>query len=52
MEYTLKGYAFDCIQTLAYAYKKQVYLGLMEGRQGQNPLNWTREIYALLPKIW
>ncbi len=28
MEYTLKGYAFDCTHTLAYAYKNEVYLGL------------------------
>ncbi len=28
MEYTLKGYAFDCTHTLAYAYKNEVYFGL------------------------
>uniref|UniRef100_A0A672R6P1 Si:dkey-106n21.1 n=1 Tax=Sinocyclocheilus grahami TaxID=75366 RepID=A0A672R6P1_SINGR len=27
MEYTLKGYAFDCTLTLAYVYKNDVYLG-------------------------
>ncbi len=28
MEYTLKGYAFNCTHTLAYVYKNEVYLGL------------------------
>ncbi len=28
MEYTLKGYEFDCMHTLAYMYKNEVYLGL------------------------
>ncbi len=28
MEYTLKGYAFDCTHTLACVYKNEVYLGL------------------------
>ncbi len=28
MEYTLKGYTFDCMHMLVYAYKNKVYLGL------------------------
>ncbi len=28
IKWTLKGYAFDCMHTLAYTYKNEVYFGL------------------------